>query len=180
MRSADDNETTLGVAEPPVEEVLEEAVSAVTETCSRQLEIYLVPARTESPSDTATRYTSAIELDTGKGRWILAIHGDRHSVATLARKMFAMGENEEIGAEDMADALNELVNVAAGVLKSYRLDAGQTVGLGLPSFRERRVADAEAAPPSDPARRSLIDLDGIALLVTVHWQEGASDESEAS
>ncbi len=153
-----------------LETVLQEAVEAVLETCSLQLDRHYVPLpdfAAAGAGDEGVWYGSSIDLSAGGGRWELSLLGERAAVEELARTMFALEPNEAVGEADLADALNEVVNVAAGVLKSYRLDAGQRLAIGLPSFH------AEPAHLlAHGHHQQFLDRHGHRLRVLVRWREG--------
>ena len=59
------------------------------------------------------------------GGWNLALMCDEKNAASFTRILFAMESDDEATMEDMADALGEIVNVAAGVMRVARQKAGQ-------------------------------------------------------
>jgi len=152
-----------------LETVLQEAVEAVLETCSLQFDLHYAPLPdfAHPDSDRSLWCASSVELPIAGGSWLLAVAGEREVVAALTRTMFGMGRDEQPSTEDLADALNEVANVAAGVLKSYRIDAGQRMGIELPSFHEEAghlLADGH--------HQLLLDQNGRHLWVLVRLQEG--------
>jgi hypothetical protein len=113
---------------------LEAAADAVRETCELQLGLAL---RSLPPCDRAAAGTegwcrSGIDLATHGGRWRLTLVVDAPSARRLAQSLFALDPDEEPAREELADALNELVNIAAGVFKRNHL--GSSLRLDLPAF----------------------------------------------
>ena len=83
-----------------------------------------------------------------------------------------MEPDEEPEMEDLADGLGEIVNVAAGVLKAKRPEAGQKVQLGLPLFMEGRGCIEFFASGLQGISQNLRGPDGISVHVILIWQEG--------
>ncbi len=113
---------------------LEAAADAVRETCELQLGLAL---RSLPPCDRAAAGAegwcrSGIDLDARGGRWRLTLVADKLSARRLAQRLYALDPAEEPGREELADALNELVNIAAGVFK--RDHHGAVLHLALPVF----------------------------------------------
>ncbi|MDO9694990.1 MAG: hypothetical protein Q7W56_09665 [Candidatus Latescibacteria bacterium] len=129
---------------------LASAVDAVRETCALQLGLVLqpLPARAavsavapEAPA-APVWYRSGIDLAAPGGRWRLTLVSDAPSAHLLAQRLFDLDPEEEAGREELADALNELVNIAAGVFK--RLHRGPSLRIAFPVF-------AEGWPGAEPA-----------------------------
>lgn len=118
-------------------QVLEEAVKAVVDTCSIQMDLQLtVDENPSDPRKAKVEYGSCIALTAENGGWNLAVMANKPGCEELTRALFAMEPDEQPEMEDMADAIGEIANVAAGVMKSSRARAGQAVQLGLPLFLE--------------------------------------------
>jgi CheY-specific phosphatase CheX len=80
-------------------------------------------------------YGSCISLIRPNGGWNLGLLGTNESCKSLARALLGMEPEEDLGKEELADALGEIVNMVAGVVKR-KLPAGesQELHLGLPLF----------------------------------------------
>lgn len=116
-------------------QLLDDAVESVIETCEMQLMLPLeVAGATTSPDHDCSTYGSAIALTDPTGGYNLMLVGDENSIRTLTRKLFFLEEGEEVTRDDMADAIGELVNVAAGAVKSARQEDKPDLQLGLPLF----------------------------------------------
>lgn len=154
--------------------VLQEAVEATITTCAVQMQLALTVADDPGdPRDAQVDFGSTIALTTERGGgWNLAVMGDRTSCDAITRVLFAMDEDESPELEDLADGLGEIANVAAGVLKAKRLEAGERVQLGLPLFMEGRGCIDFFASGLQGIAQSLRGPDGIAIHVILIWQEG--------
>lgn len=74
----------------------------------------------------------------------LGIVGAMESCEGLARALLGMGpEDEALSAEDLADALGEVINIAAGSVKSRLGDRVPALTLGLPMFVIGRIQTTE-------------------------------------
>ncbi len=155
------------------EQVLKEAVQAVVDTCRIQMELDLEVDPTPSdPREANVEFGSGIALTAENGGWQLAVMGSKQSCAMLTRGMFAMEDSEEPEMEDMADAMGEIANVAAGVMKSSRAEAGQKVQLGLPLFMEGKSCLEFFASGLQGMAQTVIGPDGLDFHVILIWHEG--------
>lgn len=152
-------------------EALDDAVRAIQETAEVQFgetfEITDIPGDLDGGS-----FGSSISLAGEDGGMILAILCDQQSSEALTRLLFAMEEDEDVPLEDLADGLNEIVNVAAGVLKGYRSDHGQALNLGLPLFLEGGNSLKFVRSGVQEQARVLRGDDGSEIQVYLIWQEG--------
>jgi len=155
-------------------QVLQEATEAVVTTCDVQLSLRLeVDSNPSDPRQARVDYGSSIALTTEEGSgWNLAVMADKASCQKLTRVLFAMEDDEEPEMEDLADGLGEIGNVAAGVLKSKRMEAGQRCQLGLPLFMEGSGCIEFFASGLQGLSQSLIGPDGLVVHVILIWQEG--------
>lgn len=163
---------TASKGTPPIQ-VLQEAVRAVVETCAVQMNLELqVDPDPSDPRDADVEYGSSIALTSETGGWQLAVMGSRGSCEVLTRSLFAMEDGEEPAMADMADALGEIANVAAGVLKASRAAAGQAVQLGLPLFMEGRGCFEFFASGIQGMAQTVHGENGLSVHVILIWQEG--------
>jgi CheY-specific phosphatase CheX len=72
----------------------------------------------------------------------------------------------------MADAIGEIANVAAGVLKSSRAKAGQAVQLGLPLFLEGSSCIEFFASGIQGMAQTVRGPNNLEAHVIIIWQEG--------
>lgn len=166
-----DGTVTAGRSVPM--QVLQEAVRAVVETCAIQMSLELeVDPSPSDPRDADVEYGSSIALTSETGGWQLAVMGSRGSCEALTRNLFAMEADEDPAMADMADALGEIANVAAGVLKASRAAAGQKVQLGLPLFMEGRGCFEFFASGIQGMAQTVRSADGVSAHVILIWQEG--------
>jgi CheY-specific phosphatase CheX len=154
--------------------VLQEAVESTVATCAIQMKLPLTVAENPGdPREAQVDFGSTIALTTEHGGgWNLAVMADQKSCNALTRVLFAMEPDEEPEREDLADGLGEIVNVAAGVLKAKRLEAGQKVQLGLPLFMEGRGCIEFFASGLQGISQNLQGPDGLSVHVILIWQEG--------
>jgi hypothetical protein len=76
-----------------------------------------------------------IPFERGQGRWLLGVLYADDAARSIARAMLMMEADEELSQGDMADALGEVANMAAGLLKNGLLpDEQRDFKLGLPRF----------------------------------------------
>ncbi|MBU8869967.1 MAG: chemotaxis protein CheX [Gemmatimonadales bacterium] len=153
-------------------QVLKEAVQAVVDTCRIQMELELEVNPTPSdPREADVEYGSGIALTAENGGWQLAVMGSKNGCQILTRSLFAMEDDEEPEMVDMADAMGEIANVAAGVLKSSRAAAGQKVQLGLPLFMEGRGCLDFFASGLQGMAQTVVGAGGLDFHVILIWQE---------
>lgn len=154
-------------------QVLQESVQAVVDTCRIQMQIECtVDPHPSDPRDADVNYGSSIALTSETGGWQLAVMANRDSCQILTRALFAMEPDEEAPLEDVADSVGEIVNVAAGVLKSSRAAAGQQVQLGLPMFMEGKSCLEFFATGIHGMAQTVQGPDDLEFHVILIWQEG--------
>ncbi len=154
-------------------QVLREAVKAVVQTCSIQMDLELeVDPNPSDPRQAKVEYGSAIALTAENGGWQLAVMANKPSCEDLTRALFAMEPEEAPEMADMADAIGEIANVAAGVLKSSRAEAGQAVQLGLPLFMEGGGCIEFFASGIQGMAQTVRGEGGLEAHVIIIWQEG--------
>ncbi len=147
------------------------AAEAVRETCGLQLGLALRPAPDDAGATGAAGWCrSGIDLTAADGRWRLTLLADAQSARRLTQRLFGLDPDEDPEPADLADALKELVNIAAGVFKRDRRDP--RLHIALPDFAEGGPAPAPlppdaasvrlAAGPLDPQVRVLLDWRGAA------------------
>lgn len=163
----------LGTPSPPFDpfEALEHAVESIVETCDVQFEREFLRSGKEPNLDSA-QCGSSISLAGESGGLILALLCDAPTSESLTRMLFAMEDDEECPPEDVADALNEIVNVAAGVFKKYRTEAGQPLNLGLPLYLEGGNSIKFSSSRATEQACELRDADGSTIQVHLIWQKG--------
>ncbi len=154
-------------------EILQEAVEAVVRTCKVQMELELeVDAQPGDPREAAVEYGSSIALTADTGSWQLAVMCNHQGAMELTRSLFCMEPDEVPVMDDMADALGEIANVAAGIMKTARTTAGQKIQMGLPLFMQGKSCFeffAEGVQGMAQTVRGPGDLEAHVVLI---WQEG--------
>lgn len=151
------------------------AVDAVRETCALQLGLILQPLPANAAASAAAAgvppatvwYRSGIDMAAPGGRWRLTLVSDAPGARLLAQRLFALDPEQEAGREELADALNELVNIAAGVFK--RLHRGPSLRIAFPVFAEGWPETAETAGGQDAAVLAAGPNDPL-LHVLLVWQ----------
>lgn len=71
---------------------------------------------------------------------LIGLIGPDASCHALSKILLGMGPEEELSVTDMNDAMGELINVAAGGLKSRMGVLGGSMQLGLPLFLQGRLS----------------------------------------
>lgn len=154
-------------------QVLQEAVQAVVDTCAIQMDLELtVDENPSDPRQAQVEYGSSIALTAENGGYNLAVMANKAGCEELTRALFAMESDEQPEMEDMADAIGEIANVAAGVLKSSRAKAGQAVQLGLPLFLEGGSCIEFFASGIQGMAQTVRGPNGLEAHVIIIWQEG--------
>jgi CheY-specific phosphatase CheX len=154
-------------------QVLKEAVKAVVDTCSIQMDLNLeVQDNPTDPRQADVEYGSSIALTAENGGWNLAVMANKPGCEELTRALFAMESDEHPEMEDMADAIGEIANVAAGVLKASRAKAGQACQLGLPLFLEGKSCIEFFASGIQGMAQTVSGPNGLEAHVIIIWQEG--------
>jgi len=154
-------------------QVLQEAVKAVVDTCSIQLDLHLtVDPNPSDPREADVKYGSSIALTSETGGWNLAVMANQPSSEALTRNLFAMEADETPEMEDMADGIGEIANVAAGVMKASRAAAGERVQLGLPLFMEGRSCIEFFASGIQGMAQTVRGENDLEVHVILIWQEG--------
>jgi len=154
-------------------QVLKEAVTAVVDTCRIQMDLDLeVDPNPSDPREAQVDYGSGIALTAENGGWQLAVMGNKEGCSSLTRSLFAMEDDEVPEMEDLADAMGEIANVAAGVLKSSRAKAGQKVQLGLPLFMEGSNCIEFFASGIQGMAQTVNGPNNLQIHVILIWQEG--------
>ena len=149
------------------------AVDAVIEACDVQMGVTLEPEGNVRPPDpTRSAYGSSIALTDVDGGSNMVLVGDADSCARLTRAMFDMEDDEEVGEEDMADALGELVNITAGGFKAKCAEAGKKLQLGLPLFLEGGGCIEFFVNGVSGAAQPLVGPDGIRIQMVLIWKGG--------
>jgi hypothetical protein len=148
-----------------------DAVRSIIETCNIQFEQEFAIVD-EAPDLDQAACGSSITLTAENGGMILAILCDKPTGESLTRLLFAMEDDEEVPLEDMADALNEVINVAAGVFKGFRSEAGQALTLGLPLYLEGGNSIKFVRSGTKDQAKLLKHADGSGIQVHLIWREG--------
>lgn len=154
-------------------QVLQEAVKAVVTTCAIQMDLELtIEENPGDPRQAQVEFGSSIALTAENGGWNLAVMANGPGCRELTRALFAMEPDEVPDMEDIADAMGEIANVAAGVLKSSRAEAGQAVQLGLPLFLEGRSCFEFFASGIQGMAQTIHGPRELEAHVILIWQEG--------
>lgn len=118
------------------DEAVRHAARALAEVCATlpdlKLEIGGEPAPFEPDGVTMG---SCISLTQSGGSWVLAMVADERTGAVMTRTLFGMEPDEHPGKEEHADALGEITNMTAGVVKRTVTEIDdQPITIGLPLF----------------------------------------------
>ncbi|MBK9305116.1 MAG: chemotaxis protein CheX [bacterium] len=112
-------------------------------------------------------YRSGIDLAAPGGRWRLTLLADAQSARRLTQRLFGLDPDEDPEPADLADALKELVNIAAGVFKRDRSDP--RLHIALPEFDEGGPASAPAVPGAGSVRLTT-DPGDLQVRVLLAWR----------
>ena len=117
-------------------EVMKLSVNGLKEVCQSMLGICLEPLGPVTPFvPTGLESGSCISLTRPGKSWNLALFGTTASCKSLARALLSMAPEENIGNEELADALGEILNMIAGITKRKAPpEEAQAIQLGLPLF----------------------------------------------
>jgi len=158
-------------------DALDHAVGAVIETCDVQIGWKLAPVDGAASGDAASSYRgSAISLTSEDGTWLLVALCDPRSSRRLTRALFAMDEDDDVMIEDLADALNEVMNVAAGVFKSRRDERGERLSIGLPTYLDGDETVCRLSERIVRRSRIIATEDDVRLRIIAFWQEGSAGD----
>ncbi len=151
--------------------ILQQATDAVVEACKLQLGLELEPeADTAPPDQGCSTYGSGIALTDPTGGFNLMLVGDEASTKTLTRKLLFLEEDDDVGRDDVADALGELVNMAAGAVKTKRPDDKPDLQLGLPLFLTGSGCIEFLAEGVYAAAKPLEGPDDIRVQMVIIWR----------
>ena len=165
----DTAERSTGAVTPS--QVLDQAVQSFVQACDVQLGIALQPDGGPGDLDPATAaYGSCIACTNPSGGWNLVFVGDEKSCQVLARALFAMEEDEDVSEEDIADAMGEINNIAAGMLRAKRVEAGDEIQIGLPLFLAGGSCLGFLANRIKGSAQRLTGADGE-VQVVIMWRE---------
>jgi|GEM_PF-1176178 len=70
---------------------------------------------------------------------LVAITAEKDACEALSRALLFLEEDEEVSADDMSDAMGEIVNMVGGGMKTKGADLQAGLNLGLPFFVEGRL-----------------------------------------
>lgn len=88
-----------------------------------------------SPAALARCSGAYLPFERTGGQWVLAVIYDQAASSSVTRAMLAMEDDEQPTEDDHADALGEVANMAAGLLKGGLVaDLADQITLGLPKF----------------------------------------------
>jgi len=153
---------------------LNDTIQAFIEICAIQLDWDFKDNTArfhQQPLETSRGSTLALTCE--NGTWILIALCDVDSSLQLTRMLFAMDEKGEVKLEDVADALNELLNVASGVFKSKREAFGERLTIGLPVYLNGDEAAVGLTDKLDNMTGTIRTQEGVCLKLYAFWREGA-------
>lgn len=116
-----------------------------------------IPSGREGSLLSVTRGSEAVQL---------GVMADSAGCIALTRALLQMEEDEEVGEEDVSDAVGEIINILAGVVQRSLEGNGPDVTLGYPMYIKGHVyppSNAEARYASinlGPARADLMVVRG--------------------
>lgn len=114
-------------------------VGAMSETAEMFLDgtrMKVIALSTELPPEFSGAFLQMVAPDDPV---LIGLIGPDISCYTLSKVLLGMEPNDDLAESDMNDAMGELINVAAGGLKSRMGERGPTLQLGLPLFLNGRL-----------------------------------------
>jgi len=84
----------------------------------------------------------SISLRGAKHAVWLSVAASKDDAEIIAREMLGFEDGEEVPAEDVVDALGEIANIVAGVVKGAMLHVDEELALGLPESLRSTGDDA--------------------------------------
>ncbi len=153
-------------------DAMKEAVDSVVQTFEVQfgmkLELDGMPGK---PDPEGVVYGSTIALTNDEINYQFACVASAEVTQKLTRILFAMEDDEATPFEDMADAMNEIPNVAAGVWKAKReKSADENYQLGLPIFLKGSDWIRYFPRGVNAIAQKLTGPGGISLQVILMWR----------
>ena len=134
------SESTAEDATPSPVTAMRITIDALVEVSRSMQDIELAPIGSPVPfeakeSGSAWECGSCISLSRPGVSWNLALFGSTESCKQMARALLTMGPAEELGFDEVADALGEILNMVAGVTKrKLPVEESKSLLLGLPLF----------------------------------------------
>lgn len=139
-------------------EAAEEVATTTFDTVANDVQhLSGMPAGREGSLLAVTRGSEAVQL---------GVMADQDGCIALTRALLQMEEDEEVGEEDISDAVGEIINILAGVVQRSLDGNGPHVALGYPMYVKGQVhppGNAEARYASinlGPARADLMVVRG--------------------
>lgn len=160
------------------EEILHEALEALIKTSESSFpELEFEPIGDPAHfSPEHVEYGSCISLARPQGSWNLAVVATEDTCKKMARALLCMEPDEEVGNEELADAMGEIINIVAGVFKTRLAEREKQVipiSLGLPLF----LVGAECLEYTAKGIRLIsqkIAGPGVQGQIVFFWKEGKS------
>jgi hypothetical protein len=149
----------IGTNEAPAAADADRLAAAVLSTLEQAAFVFAAPSA-RPPAWDGEVLVARLTVD-GPRRGELRLVASERCAAALAANLLGV---DRASAERAADALGELLNVAAGVFAIQEFGADADHRLGIPAVRR-------AAPPGGPAV-SLVDEDGNRMDAAIAWEAG--------
>jgi len=152
---------------------LGDALTAARETLQRQLgEQFLTIGMPGAPDCERAGYGSTVALTGEHANFSYAVVCDDKSARWLARRFFSLEADDDCQLSDVADALNEFPNVAAGLWKAKRQRHGERYQLGLPLFMRGSSWLRFFSKGVNAISQRLAGPEGVSLQIVLIWQSG--------
>lgn len=111
--------------------ILDEAAEGLVGACESLLGVTVEASPcADVPFESCAAYSAAVSCTHADGGWNIIVAGDQASCVKVASLMF--GDDMAPGDSEIGDALGELANITAGILKTRRAKQGQMIQIGLP------------------------------------------------
>ncbi|HOX24414.1 MAG TPA: chemotaxis protein CheX [Candidatus Krumholzibacteria bacterium] len=154
-------------------DAMRDAVTAACEAFRRQLGLSFAPVGLPgAPDCAAVCYGSAVALTGQDTNFIYAVVCPETTAAWLTCRFLDLEAGAAPALAHLADALNEIPNVAAGTWKARRRGHGEHYQLGLPLFMRGSSWLRFFSKGVNALAQRLIDPEGHSLQIVMVWQSG--------
>lgn len=128
---------TLGVKDVAVwRHAFVESIQELSEGFLGGVTVSEIGSRQEMPDSLLGAFVQVVSKE---GAVLLGIIGSSESCDGLARLMLGMAPEDEIAEGDANDAMGEIINIAAGAIKTKLATRVGSIELGLPLFLSGRL-----------------------------------------
>lgn len=149
-----------------------EAGALVNEACSMLASIAFDPPGPSSDEvgPEWVEYVAFITCQYGTAGWHLGVAADAETSLRIARAMFGIDAPSD---DEIGDAMGEVVNVAAGMLKTHLHDRGHDIRIGLPLV-QRGAQSCRAMGLGVHRIAAPLDGEGLRAQSIIVWKQSTT------